>query len=106
MSNEGAFGDDHVHEPKLVLAFDTDDEGFARGVEVGTVYEDIARCVENADGCNWERTRTVHTNNAEMMMRIAESLGLAFSAEPLDDEWTDVTFKSGDAGFDTAKGEK
>lgn len=67
----------------LLLAFDTDDPQFARGVEAGIL---------------WQRLETepfvqgaITARNAEMVMRIAESRGLPFSAEPLTGQWLSVT---------------
>jgi len=74
-------------EWKLELNFDTDNFEFARGVEVGMVYERMQ--THRYCGSN---TVTVHNENTEMMLRIAENLGLAFKGEELDDHFTAVTF--------------
>ena len=68
----------------IALAFDTDDPEFGRGVEAG---------------CLWEQLKTgepvqqmIHATNAEMAIRMCESLEREFSAEPLDDTW--IEFKA------------
>jgi hypothetical protein len=69
----------------LVLAFDTDDTEFARGVELG---------------CLWERLKhepgpveeMIHVTNSEMAMRVAEALGRSFIGHHHDDAWVTVKF--------------
>jgi type IV secretory pathway ATPase VirB11/archaellum biosynthesis ATPase len=63
----------------LVLPFDTDDPEFARGFEAGRVWELMS------DGMPFEAV--VHGANAEMYMRMAESLNLEITAEHMDDTW-------------------
>lgn len=67
---------------RLVLPFDTDDPEFRRGVEAGALWAHLEHEPYVA--------KTVHVDNAEMVMRIAEVLGLPFSAEPLGEEWLAV----------------
>jgi hypothetical protein len=74
-AEEGEFG--------LVLAFDTDDPEFTRGFEAGQLWERLER-----DGA---ADQLIHAENAEMVMRIAESRGLAFKAEDAGDGWLHVT---------------
>lgn len=64
---------------RLVLPFDTDDPEFRRGVEAGALWAHLEHEPYVA--------KTVHADNAEMVMRIAEALNLPFSAEPLGAEW-------------------
>lgn len=67
----------------LVLPFDTDNEEFVRGWQLGMLWarmEDAGR----AEGL-------VYTRSAEMVMRIAESKGVPFTATVHDDTWTWVT---------------
>ena len=70
-----------------MLPFDTDDPEFRRGVEAGALWAHLEHEPYVA--------KTVHADNAEMVMRIAEALKLPFSAEPSSgqwaDEWLDVT---------------
>jgi len=66
-----------------VLPFDTDDTEFRRGVEAGALWAHLEHEPYVA--------KTVHADNAEMVMRIAEALGLPFSAKPLGDDWLAVT---------------
>ena len=68
----------------LLLPFDTDDFQFARGVAIGMLWQELERHPEGV-------TTHVLPANAEMVMRIAETLGLPFSAEPLGEEWLLVT---------------
>lgn len=73
----------------LVLPFDTDDPEFRRGVEAGALWAHLEHEPYVA--------KTVHADNAEMVMRIAEALSLPFSAEPCGQtgfnggEWIAVT---------------
>lgn len=70
----------------LALAFDTNDPEFARGVEVGKLYEYL----------RWnpgeEFEQVVHLSNAEMVLRIAEALGRPVVSEEYDGTWMAVTF--------------
>ena len=79
---------DELH---LALAFDTDSEDFVRGVEVGMLWGRLQHGDES------ELQQTIHAANAEMVMRIAEAHGAAFTAVDLDDEWVVVTLRRGDA---------
>lgn len=67
----------------LALPFDTDDPVFRRGVEAGMLYEAVRRSPVVS--------QLIHADNAEMAIRIAEAAGLPFTAEPLGDDWLDVT---------------
>lgn len=69
---------------KLLLPFDTDSVEFTRGFEAGYVWTKLRETDE--------REFTVHWSNAEMMLRIADALGLEVEAQELDEAWTDVTF--------------
>jgi hypothetical protein len=66
----------------LVLPFDTDDPEFTRGFEAGQLWERLER-VGRAD-------QLLHAENAEMLMRIAESKHMEFRAEDLGDGWLHV----------------
>lgn len=68
----------------LLLPFDVDEPEFIRGFECGHVWTKLRETDE--------LSFTVHWTNAEMMLRVAEALGLEVQAEPLDDAWTEVTF--------------
>lgn len=67
----------------LVLPFDTDDPEFRRGVEAGALWAHLEHEPYVA--------KTVHADNAEMVIRIAEALRLPFSADLVGDEWLAVT---------------
>lgn len=59
------------------LAFDTDDPEFQRGFEIGMLWERLT-----AGGmCHM----AVSVNNAEMVLRVAETLGCAFSGTEFGD---------------------
>lgn len=72
-------GEDSEDEWGLVLAFDSDDPEFARGVEIGSMWTEVEE--------NGRCERMIRGNNAEMAMRIAEAKGLPFEAEPHPDDW-------------------
>jgi maleate cis-trans isomerase len=69
----------------LALPFDTDNEEFVRGVEIGRLWEKL----KNEDGIVIE---TIHLSNAEMVIRIAEALERPVVSEEIDDTWMTVTF--------------
>ena len=73
--------DGHV----CVLPFDTNDHEFARGVEVGRMWESLQRDEGGS-------AHLIHCNNAEMALRIAEATGRSVQAEELDGHWMEVTF--------------
>ncbi len=68
-----------------LLAFDTDDPEFVRGVELGRL---------------WERLRVdpdplfelVHISNAEMVLRVADALGRPVIGAEHDGTWMTVRF--------------
>lgn len=67
----------------LVLAFDTDEPEFTRGVEAGILWE---RMVHEA-----HIEQLVHAENAEMVIRMAEARGWTFAGEAVDEHWLRVT---------------
>lgn len=70
-------------ERSLILAFDSDDAEFTRGFEAGQIWERLER-----DGYTGQ---LIHAENAEMVMRMAESKGLMFRAEDVGNGWMQVT---------------
>ena len=78
---------------ELSLEFDSDDPEFARGVEVGFMYEGVQMAMFTGAS---RFSRPIHASNAEMAMRIAESFNCEFSAEELDDNFVQVTFVTRD----------
>ena len=74
----------------LLLPFDTDDEAFTRGVEVGRMWEIANRLAEHE--AIEPVSETVHATNAEMVLRIAEALDLHVRSEIADGHWMHVTF--------------
>jgi hypothetical protein len=75
--------DQHDADYGLILGFDSDDPEFIRGFEAGRLYEQIR------DGEPF--TQTIHATNTEMAMRICETAERRFSADQLDDHWTELT---------------
>jgi hypothetical protein len=67
----------------LVLPFDTDDSQFVRGFEAGRLWE------QTATGEPF--SQTIHSSNTEMAIRICEAREMPFSAEQLDDNWTELS---------------
>lgn len=62
-----------------ILAFDTDDFEFARGVEIGRLWEQF-KSGEEID-------QMIHAENAEMVMRIGESTDRVVTATEAGDGW-------------------
>lgn len=76
------------HGVSLLMAFDTNDPEFARGFEVGRLWEQLeaASDWEPLDG------ELVHAANAEMLMRLGEATGRQATAIDLDGHWLEVSF--------------
>jgi len=70
----------------LLLAFDTDDAEFCRGFEAGRLWELTA--------IGEPFTQTIHASNTETAIRIREARELPFSAEQLDEDWTELSVGS------------
>lgn len=88
----------------LMLPFDVDglseaeERQFVRGFEAGTVYAHLRDCQKmDHEFCLDEggtHTFTVHSRNAEMLLRIGEATGHTVKAEPHDDgEWLKAEFE-------------
>jgi hypothetical protein len=77
-------GADQRDQYDVVLPFDSDAPDFVRGVEVGMVWSRLQVA--------GEVVATVHTSNAEMMMRMAEATGRRVAAQEINDDWLVVTF--------------
>lgn len=60
---------------RLLLAFDSDDPEFTRGVEIGLLW---MRCQHEAPPVE----AIVHASNIEMVMRVADAYGLTATSEP------------------------
>jgi hypothetical protein len=73
-----------------VLAFDGKNPEFARGYEAGCV------CATLRARPDEEITEMVHTDNAEMMLRIAARTHRQVCSRDLDDTWMEVTFSAAD----------
>lgn len=72
-------------EERTVLAFDSDDPEFMRGVEVGINF----MLVQLSD---LPINVVAHWNNAEMMLRIAEASGVSIVSQDVNEEFMVVTF--------------
>lgn len=70
----------------LALAFDTDNEDFVRGVEVGRLWQQLTNDPRKLEA-------TVHTSNTEMIMRIAEAKDRTVRCDIHDDMWMTVVFE-------------
>ena len=86
--------DDTGDIPVLKLQFDTNDPEFARGVQIGMVWQLLHGEVE-------EFEMPLYLTNAEMVFRMCEATGYTFTAkyendEEVDDDadWIMVTFTS------------
>jgi hypothetical protein len=67
----------------LLLPFDTDSEEFARGVEVGRLWEMFKRDEEPF-------SQTIHATNAEMVLRMGERLGRSIRTDELGSDWLEL----------------
>lgn len=67
----------------MVLPFDTDDEEFVRGFVLGMMWRSL-------ELQGWAHG-LVYPRSAEMVMRMAESKGLSFTAIAHGDDWLEVT---------------
>lgn len=70
---------------KLALPFDRDSVDFARGVEVGMVWNKLSGLTGDMPV-----RLMIHGDNTEMAIRMAETLGLAYRGEDLGDDWIEV----------------
>ena len=70
----------------LALAFDTNSPEFARGVEIGRLWEQLHACPEQ------EVDQLVHVANAEMVLRLAEACGRTATSDEHDGTWMTVRF--------------
>jgi hypothetical protein len=69
-----------------VLPFDTDDPRFVLGFECGRLWADLQ------DDETVRLEQLVHPENAEMMLRMAETAGYDLTWEELGDGWARATF--------------
>lgn len=68
-----------------LVAFDRDEPLFARGVEVGMLWQRLQ--TEQLPV-----TAVVHADNTEMALRLAEAVGASVRADDLGGTWLSVTF--------------
>jgi hypothetical protein len=67
----------------LLLPFDSDTAEFRRGVEIGMLWTRL-----EYEGYV---TASIHADNAEMVIRVAEVRGLPFTAAERGPDWLHVT---------------
>ncbi|MFC3986491.1 hypothetical protein [Streptosporangium jomthongense] len=75
----------------LVLPFDTDDEEFVRGFQLGMLWRSL-ELTGHAHGLAYARA-------AEMVMRMAEAKNLPFTAQ-ITGDWAEVTIGVAEIGED------
>lgn len=68
------------------MMFDTENPEFARGFEAGRIWEALEAHPLA------EVSETVHASNAEMFIRMGESLGRSVRCEELDETWLEIFF--------------
>jgi hypothetical protein len=61
-----------------VLRFDTDDPEFARGFEIGVLWERL----NSVGSCHM----AISASNAEMVMRVAKVTGCSFQGQEIGDD--------------------
>lgn len=71
----------------LILPFDRQSEDFVFGFECGRLYT----ALENSD---MPLEATVHVENSEMMMRLAEATSRTVQSRELGDGWMTVSFSA------------
>lgn len=71
----------------LALAFDTDEPEFARGVEIGRLWERLRVERDVVD-------EVVHLANVEMVLRVAEVFGREVLSQEHDGTWMTVQFSA------------
>ncbi|MGB6057612.1 MAG: hypothetical protein WBF71_05055 [Microthrixaceae bacterium] len=83
---------DHSHS--LLLEFDSHDPEFSRGFEAGRVWALLGTCPDD------EICEVVHTANAEMLIRMGESLGRPVRSTELDETWMEIRFDASEECVD------
>ena len=78
--------DDDEVRYRMVLPFDSDDPEFCRGWEAATIYESLRN-----DPFHRQRFQ-IHSENAEMALRIAERFGRPVMLLSDADDWLDMEF--------------
>jgi hypothetical protein len=69
----------------LVVEFDRDEVTFARGVEVGMLWQRLHAETMPVDAM-------VHVDNMEMVIRLADARGVSVRADDSDGDWLFVTY--------------
>jgi hypothetical protein len=70
----------------LMLRFDREDSTFARGVEVGLLWQRLQNEPLPIEA-------VLHADNAEMAFRLAEARGVSVQANDSDGDWLWVTYR-------------
>lgn len=73
-------------EFSVILPFDTDEKEFRRGVEVGVLWAQTQLGVGIIQ-------QMIHSDCAEMIIRISESAGYSFCAEIIDENFMNITLE-------------
>lgn len=73
-------------EFSAVLPFDTDEKEFRRGVEIGMLWAQTQLGVGLIQ-------QIVHSDCAEMIIRLSESAGYSFGAEIIDEHFMNITLE-------------
>lgn len=85
--------DDRKANWGMVLAFDSDEGEYVRGFEGGCLWRDLERLIDDGADFAEQEPWLLHAANAEMVLRMAEALGLTARSTELDDDWISVTFE-------------
>lgn len=80
------------------LTFDNDNKDYVLGWEAGSLWQRM----ENDGGA---LAQTLHTENAEMVIRMCEKLGREFRGEELGDGWMEVYIGPGEAPWEGTRQE-
>lgn len=78
------FGEDCMADD-CVLSFDNDTLDFTLGVEVGILFRRLQEEPLPIEA-------VVHVENTEMVMRLAESMGMTVRSDDAGDKWLTVLF--------------
>lgn len=92
----GMVPDDDGGGFSLLLPFDSDDPEFVRGFNAGSMYGWLTACVDAGVPAR-EPPFALRAENLEMLIRIAESLGLSVMTEDDGGEHLTVRFNEREA---------
>jgi hypothetical protein len=80
---------EHDHDYQRILAFDHhgDTDEFIHGFEAGYVWSVLEELRDDQEWC-----QTIHSSNAEIIMRMCDKLHIHFVGKEIDDDWIHVHF--------------